>query len=177
MRKPAQLSVLVLLAQLTLSACAPEPRSAAAEKSVSTVEAELRAVWTEYIAAVKAGDAGRIAALYADSVYFMESGAPTLRSREALHSFAREALAGVRILDASIIPEFTEIRGTDAGQYGRFVDLIEVPGQGTIRKYGRYAAIAERDSAGEWRIARLTALTDSAPAVVGVEPTEALRAE
>jgi ketosteroid isomerase-like protein len=160
----ARRSVLVVLSEFTLIGCSPKPRAAAAaELSLPTVEAELQSIWNEYIAAVKAGDAGRVAALYADSIYFMETGAPTLRTRETLATFAAEALEGVRILDSKIVPEFTELRGAGVAQYGTYVDVVELPGQPPSRKYGRYAAIAERDSAGKWRLTRLAALVDSTP--------------
>ena len=162
----ARWSALPPLILLTLSACSSAPRPAAAEESAASAEAELQAVWNEYIAGAKAGDVDRLAALFTDSIYFAESGAPTLRTREAFAGFAREALAAVRILDVTILPEFTELRGSDVAQYGSYVDVIAMPGQGTIRKYGRYAVIAQRDSAGAWRIARLTALTDSTPAAL-----------
>jgi uncharacterized protein (TIGR02246 family) len=152
------------LVLLTLSACSSAPQPPA-EESAASAEAAFEAIWTEYSDAAKAGDVDRLAALFTDSIYFTETGAPTLRTREALVSYGREALAAVRILDMSIRPEFTEVRGSDVAQYGNYVDVIEVPGQGTIRKYGRYAAIAQRDSTGAWRIARLTALADSMPAL------------
>lgn len=160
----ARRSALVVSSILTLVGCSPEPRApAAGQLSLATVEAELQSLWAEYVAAVKAGDAGRIASLYADSIYFMETGAPTLRSREALAAFAAEALGGVRILDSKILPDFTEFHGSGVAQYGSYVDVIELPGQAPISKHGRYAAIAERDSAQMWRLTRLVALVDSTP--------------
>lgn len=160
----ARRSALVVSSILTLVGCSPEQRASAADGlSLPTVEAELQSMWAEYVAAVKAGDAGRIAALYADSIYFMETGAPTLRSREALAAFAAQALGEVRILDSKILPEFTEFHGSSVAQYGSYVDVIELPGQAPIRKHGRYAAIVERDSAQTWRLTRLVALVDSTP--------------
>ena len=160
----ARRSAFVVSSILTLVGCSPEQRAPAADGlSVPAVEAELQSMWAEYVTAVKAGDAARVAALYADSIYFMETGAPTLRSREALAAFAAEALGGARILDSKILPEFTELYGSGVAQYGSYVDVIELPGQAPISKHGRYAAMAQRDSAQRWRLTRLIALVDSTP--------------
>jgi ketosteroid isomerase-like protein len=155
---------LIVSSILVLAGCSAPQRPPAAEGlSLPAVEAALQSLWAEYSAAVKAGDVQRIAALYADSIYFIESGAPTLRTRETLAAFAAEALGGVKILDSRILPDFTELLSSGAAQYGSFVDVIEIPGQPTIEKHGRYAAIAERDNTGAWRLTRLIALTDSTP--------------
>src|SRR5262245_64926639 len=65
-------------------------------------EAALRRVADAYAAAVRAGDAGAVAAVFADDAVEMPPGRPAIRGREAIGAYYRELFANVRFVDFTL---------------------------------------------------------------------------
>lgn len=141
-------------------ACA-SPRQESPPSDLSVVRTELDSLWAHYTAAVVAGDADAIAQLYTDSAYLVESGLPTVRGNAALRSVVKDVLGGVRFLESSVQPEFTETAGDRVLQFGTYRDVLQQSGQPAQVVVGRFGAVLQRDSAASWRVSRLIAVADS----------------
>lgn len=144
---------------LVVACAAPKPE--APRQDLALVRAQLDSVWVTYTSAAVAGDGDAIARLYADSLYVVESGLPTVRGMTQLRSVLKEVLGGVRFQQSTINPEFTELVGDHALQVGDYLDVLQATGQPVQSVFGRFSAVFQQDSAGSWRISRLIAVADS----------------
>ena len=152
-------SVLLGVVVLALACAAPPPETP--RPDIAVVRGQLDSLWTKYSAAAVAGDVEGIARLYTDSPYVVESGLPTIRGSAALRAVVKDVFAGVRIQEAIIRPEMTEIVGDRALQIGEYRDVLQPTGQPVQTVFGRFSAVLQHDSSGTWRVSRLIAVADS----------------
>ena len=151
----------ILLGSVLLVVACAAPKPDAPRQDPTLVRAQLDSLWVKYTSAAVAGDGDAIARLYVDSLYIVESGLSTVRGMTQLRSVLKEVLGGVRFQQSTISPEFTEVVGDHALQFGAYLDVIQPTGQPVQSVFGRFSAVFQQDSAGSWRISRLIAVADS----------------
>jgi uncharacterized protein (TIGR02246 family) len=121
-------------------------------RSVGSVDGELAALRAEYAAAANAGDAARLAALYAADAIAVPREGLMLRGPDAIVRYSREALStaspGATI---TLTPRHFEAYGSIASETGTFFESRM--GEEQPVATGAYVAIYTRGADGAWRIA------------------------
>ncbi len=109
------------------------------------------AIDREFMVAVAAKDAERVAALYADDARIMMPGRPTIRGRSEILNFYKTAFQG---LVESIILDTTdvEVSGDLAYATGSNRITLTPPGEASREECGKYVAVYRRASAADWKV-------------------------
>jgi uncharacterized protein (TIGR02246 family) len=110
----------------------------------------IRAIDHEFMDAVAAKDAARVAALYAEDARILMPGRPAVTGRPEILGFYEAGLAG---LIESIVLDTTDVRVSGDLAYAIGVNRISLcpPGEASRVERGKYVAVYRRTSAG-WEI-------------------------
>ena len=105
----------------------------------------------EFMDAVVAKDAERVAALYAEDARIMMPGRPTISGRSEILNFYRAAFQG---LVESIILDTTDIEVSGDLAYATGSNRITLtpPGEASREERGKYVAVYRRASAADWKV-------------------------
>ena len=120
---------------------------AAGEDAVGTI----LTIDREFMDAVAAKDAERVAALYAEDARIMMPGRPTISGRSEILSFYKAAFQGLVeriILDTTDI----EVSGDLAYATGSNRITLTPPGEASREERGKYVAVYRRGSAADWKV-------------------------
>jgi ketosteroid isomerase-like protein len=155
----------VLLAVSALAACAPGDKAAVAtatKPDTAALSAELASILPPYRAAILAGDARALNALYTDSAVVELTGIPTEVGRAAIMTtdsaqFAKGKPAEWNSTVRSTVP----LAPGSVAQTGSWSDMTVVKGGMKMRRAGRWIAGFLKGTDGNWRINYLMAMTDS----------------
>jgi uncharacterized protein (TIGR02246 family) len=111
----------------------------------------LLAIDREFMDAVAAKDAERVAALYAEDARIMMPGRPTIGGRSEILSFYKAAFQG---LVESIILDTTDIQVSGDLAYATGSNRITLtpPGEASREERGKYVAVYRRASAADWKV-------------------------
>jgi uncharacterized protein (TIGR02246 family) len=113
-------------------------------------EAALRRVADAYAAAIRAGDAGAVAAVFADDAVEMPPGHPAIRGREAIAAYYRELFANVRFVEFALAHDDVRSLGDFAFLAGSSRQTIEAGG-GRHSDTGKYLVVLRRVG-GTWKV-------------------------
>lgn len=155
MRRPLHL-VLTSIVMLTAAACSgggsSEP-AATAEPADRSAEVEaIRGVRAEYAAAVNAGDAARVAALWTTDGIDMPNHAATAVGRNAIQQAHAARMAAMKV-EISLTGEETRVRANRAYDRGTFtVRLTPTAGGPTVADEGKYLVLLTKQPDGTWKI-------------------------
>ena len=107
--------------------------------------------------ALMTSDPQAAAALFTDDAVFGESGMEDLRGRQAIKGFLAEANTRRTITYHRLHREELIVMDSRAIEVARFDETKERPGEAPLKERGRVVSFWQRESDGEWRIARLVA--------------------
>ena len=149
-------SILILIAALLLSGCAPtEEKTAAPKAPDAKADGEaVNKIRDEFLTAFNAGDAAKIGDLYADDAVQMPGdGSPTLKGRAAIIE-RNKGLFEQFNAKIAITPSRTHVSGdlaVDEGTY-TFEAKPKKAGPKPMQEEGRYVIVLHRNDAGEWKV-------------------------
>jgi uncharacterized protein (TIGR02246 family) len=152
-----------LLTVATLAACAPKEEAAVAAVAPDTaaLRAEIEPMGQAYGAAILAGDAAALNALYTDAAVVELTGVPTLIGRAAIMSRDSAALSMGKPSEwTSTVRSTAYLSEGRVAQTGTWADAAVVGGK-TMRRAGRWIAGINKEADGKWRINYLMGMTDS----------------
>ena len=111
----------------------------------------IHAIDREFMDAVAAKDAERVAALYAEDAQILMPGRPTISGQSEILSFYKTAFQG---LIRSILLDTTdiEISGDLAYATGRNRITLTPPGEAPREERGKYVVVYRRASAADWKV-------------------------
>jgi uncharacterized protein (TIGR02246 family) len=145
--------VLVFTNTLLIASCAQQPGGR------NNVRAAIEAQAAKWQASFNSGDGAGIAALYTDDGQIMPPGAATVRGRENVAAYWRDALSAGGV---DVTLEVLELvaQGKHATEVGRF-SMTDADGNRVDQ--GKYLVLWRQEQ-GEWRMARDIWNSDGAPA-------------
>lgn len=148
------------------SACAPKEEPAAstpaAAPDTAALRAEIAPLGDAYRAAILAGDAAALNALYTDNAVVELTGIPTLMGRAAIMTADSTNFAMGKPSEWSSTVRSTVALGNgNVAQTGSWSDAMPVAGGKTARRAGRWIAGIMKGDDGKWRINYLMGMTDS----------------
>jgi len=152
-----------LLTVVALAACAPKEQPAVATVAPDTaaLRAEIAPMGEAYRAAVLAGDAAALNALYTDAAVVELTGVPTLVGRAAIMSRDSATFAmGKPSSWTSAVRTTAQLSEGRVAQTGTWSDATIVGGK-TMRRDGRWIAGINKEADGTWKINYLMGMTDS----------------
>jgi uncharacterized protein (TIGR02246 family) len=158
-----RLSTLLLLPlAVVLSACAPSapPPAAAAADTTADVAAVGR-VRSEYEAAVNAGDAARVAAVYTADGITMPNHRPLVSGRDAILAYQQELMSTMTPALTLTAAE-TQVMGDwayDRGSY-RLTVTPKAAGGTPVTDEGKYLVLLQKQTDGSWKLARGSSNSD-----------------
>lgn len=118
---------------------------------------------TEFIAALRSGDAAAASALYADDARLIAPSAELIRGRAAIEAFWRAGLdTGVSEIELESL-EFGIEEGL-AYEIGRYALTLEPVEGDKVVDRGKYLLVHERQEDGSWRWAAEMFNPDAGPA-------------
>lgn len=156
-----------MLAVSLVSACAPkeEPAAAAtaaAAPDTAALRAEIAPLGDAYRAAVLAGDAATLNALYTDNAVVELTGIPTLMGRAAIMTADSTNFAMGKPSEwTSTVRSTVALSPGNVAQTGSWSDAMPAAGGKTARRDGRWIAGIRKGDDGKWRINYLMGMTDS----------------
>jgi uncharacterized protein (TIGR02246 family) len=155
-----------MLAVSLVSACAPkeEPDAStpAAAPDTAALRAEIAPLGDAYRAAVLAGDAAALNALYTDNAVVELTGIPTLVGRGAIMTADSTNFAMGKPTEWNSTVRSTVALGNgNVAQTGSWSDAMPAAGGKTARRDGRWIAGIMKGDDGKWRINYLMGMTDS----------------
>ena len=143
------------------AAPAPAPPAAAATDSAA-VRAALEPYGVSYKAAVLAGDAAAVGALYTENAVVELSDTPTLVGRAAIMKNDSTTMAAVKFTDWNApVNSTADFGGGRAAQTGTFAAMLADKKGAKMAQAGRWVAGFMKGDDGQWRINYLMAMTDS----------------
>ncbi len=102
-------------------------------------------------AALLAGDAGALAAMYCEDAVLMVPNQPSVEGRSAI----REFFAGFpKVSSCELKSLEVQGRGDLAFAHGAYKMTLVIPGMDPVHDEGKYVEIWRRDADGTWRILR-----------------------
>jgi len=152
-----------LLAIVTLAACAPKEEAAipAVAPDTAALRVEIAPLTEAYGAAILAGDAAALNALYTDAAVVELTGVPTMIGRAAIMSRDSASLAMGKPSEWTYTVRSTSsLSEGRVAQTGTWGDAAVVGGK-TMRRAGRWVAGVNKEADGKWRINYLMGMTDS----------------
>ncbi len=152
-----------LLAVATLAACTPkeQPAVAAVAPDTTALAAEIAPFGEAYRAAILAGDAAALNALYTDAAVVELTGVPTLVGRAAIMSRDSATFAMGKPSEwMSTVRNTAFLSEGRVAQTGTWADATVVRGK-TMRRAGRWIAGLNKEADGSWKINYLMGMTDS----------------
>ena len=111
----------------------------------------VHAIDREFMDAVAAKDAERVAALYAEDAQIMMPGRPNISGRSEILSFYKAAFQG---LVESILLDTTNIEVSGGLAYATGSNRITLtpPGETPREERGKYVVVYRRASAADWKV-------------------------
>lgn len=152
-----------LLTVVALAACATREQPAAATVAPDTaaLRVEIAPMGEAYRAAVLAGDAAALNALYTDGAVVELTGVPTLVGRAAIMSRDSATFAMGKPSEwTSTVRTTAFLSEGHVAQTGTWSDATVVGGK-RIRRAGRWIAGINKEANGQWKINYLMGMTDS----------------
>ena len=155
-----------MLAVSLVSACAPKeeapPSTAAAAPDTAALRAEIAPVGEAYRAAILAGDAAALNALYTDNAVVELTGIPTMVGRAAIMNRDSTNFAMGKPTEwNSTVRSTISLGNGNVAQTGSWSDAMPAAGGKTARRDGRWIAGIMKGEDGKWRINYLMGMTDS----------------
>jgi uncharacterized protein (TIGR02246 family) len=121
--------------------------STAVEAAAPTRQ-QIQAINDRFGAAVRAGDATALAALYADGATVLPAGAPLMKGRAAIKAYWSQGLGGIG--DATLTASDVQSLGPGyARELGTFA--LKTKGSPSKTLTGKYVVIWKRDD-GRWKL-------------------------
>ena len=105
----------------------------------------------QFAAAVKARDAAKIAACYAEDAVWMQPNGPRLQGQKAIEDHARRLFQDSPSSELELRPLASQVSGDLAYIQGEYVTSGKGPSGQMVREKGNYVWIL-RNIAGEWKI-------------------------
>ena len=115
---------------------------------------EVAGVRKAYEAAVTAGDAAKVAALYTADGIEMPPDHALVKGRAAIEAFNKE-LFGMAAAKLAITSMESEAVGSVAYDAGTYTQELAMKAGGTITESGKYVVVMKKDTTGAWHIAYL----------------------
>ena len=106
----------------------------------------------QFVAAVKAKDAAKVAACYAEDAVWMQPNGPRVTGQKAIQDQARRLFQDSEGADLELTPLASQVSGDLAYIQGEFVTSGKGPDGRFVREKGNYVWIL-KNVAGEWKIA------------------------
>lgn len=155
-----------MMAVTLVSACAPKEEPAAsvpaAAPDTAALRAEIAPLGEAYRAAIIAGDAAALNALYTDNATVELTGIPTLIGRAAIMTADSMNFTMGKPTDWNSTVRSTVALGNGGvAQTGSWSDAMPAAGGKTTRRDGRWIAGLAKGEDGKWRINYLMGMTDS----------------
>lgn len=155
--------LLALLLTFSLTACAepdqdlngegqPAEELAPADDAADRQEQEARIeqTRTEWVARAEAGDAARVAALYAEDAVFVGAEAQRMEGRHAIEEGLAEGFQA--LTDMEVTSQATEVGTELISDFGTWSQTVTTEdGEQTIEGY--YLVVMRRQAEGDWQIA------------------------
>ena len=128
-----------------------------AATTMASVEAQtltppLAARTQQFMAAVKANDAAKLAACYAEDAVWMQPNGPRLQGRKAIEDYARRLFQDSPSAELQLTPLASQVSGDWAYIQGEYVTNGQRPNGQMVREKGNYVWVL-RNIGGEWKIA------------------------
>jgi uncharacterized protein (TIGR02246 family) len=165
-------SLLLLPLAVILNACAPPAAPPAPAADTAADEAAIGQVRREYEAAVNAGDAARVAAVYAEDGITMPSHRPLVSGRNAILTYQQE-LMNTAAAALTLTATETRVMGDwayDRGSY-RLALTPKAAGAPPVSDDGKYLVLLQRQSDGAWKLVR--GISNSDLPMPGAAPPQA----
>jgi uncharacterized protein (TIGR02246 family) len=119
--------------------------------SAHDVNAPLLDRTKQFVAAVKAKDAAKVAACYTENAVWMPPNGPRVNGQKAIQDHARRLFQDSPSSDVELTPLASQIAGDLAFVQGEFVTSGKRANGQFVREKGNYVWIL-KNVAGEWRI-------------------------
>jgi len=159
------LPVLGITLAAACNAPAPPPPAAAAPDTAA-VRAAMEPVIANYRAAILAGDAVALNALYTDNAAVVISGVPTRIGRPAILTADSTDFAMTKVSEWNATTNSTaDFGGGRAAQTGTWTDVSADKKGAKGARWGRWVTGLTKGDDGAWKISYLMAMIDSAKAV------------
>lgn len=123
--------------------CAPDP----------VIEATLKEVMDNHVAAHYAQDARAAAAAYSEDVWFIGDDGMELRTRATMVSLYETMYETIRLVDLTHVPEETLVCADAAHTVGHYTETVETSGKRSTTRYN-YMLFWRRQSDDSWKISR-----------------------
>lgn len=150
-------SVLLLPLVLVLNACAQPAPPAASEAAADTAAdtAAIGQVRSEYQAAVNAGDAARIAAVYTADGITMPNHRALVSGRDAIQTYQQE-LMNTATASLTLTAAETRVMGDWAYDRGSYQLTLtpKAAGAAPVTDDGKYLVLLQKQSDGSWKLTR-----------------------
>jgi uncharacterized protein (TIGR02246 family) len=139
-----------------------------------TVSAPLMERTKQFVAAVKAKDAAKVAACYAEDAVWMQPNGPRVNGQKAIQDQARRLFQDSPSTDLDLTPLASQVSGDLAYIQGEFVTSGKGPNGQFVRQKGNYVWIL-KNVGGEWKIAHdiFNSLEPPPPAPPAPKPPKA----
>ncbi len=124
---------------------------ATARVAVGDVVHMIRSLDAEFMEAVAAKDAARLAAVYAKDARLLMPGRTLIRGRPEIFAFWKAALAGPVAAIALNTTEI-EISGDLAFGVGNSTITLTRPGKPPREEKGKYVGVYRREPRGDWKL-------------------------
>jgi uncharacterized protein (TIGR02246 family) len=164
MRKlfPIALVTALVLACAGSEATNDAAAAAAAAPDTAALRVELKAQVDAYGAAVLAGDAAALTAMYTDDATVEITAVPTLIGRAAIMAADSANFAAGKPTEwSATVRTVVPIGGGAVAQTGSWSDAWPAPGGKVARRAGRWVSSSQKGEDGKWRIGYLMAMIDS----------------
>jgi uncharacterized protein (TIGR02246 family) len=144
-----------------MAACSQPPAPAPAPETDTAPIGELR---TSFQTAFNAGDAGAVAALYADDAVLQPDHHAAVAGKAAITQYYQE-MFGQATMNLAITPGETERMGDIGHEHGTFtITVTPKSGGNAMTDQGNYLVIAKRGTDGSWKLHHDIDNTDHPPA-------------
>lgn len=166
----------------SLLSCAPEPPTTEPAETESLPETEtvdMNAYWDQYEGLSKSGDVEGMMSYFAEDVILMESFQPSINGKESVRRMMDSVYSQIEVVDFNIQSEETRMAEDWLLDRGTFSETFR-PSEADsdpISVEGKYMAVLERGSDGEWKISRLIANSNQPPSPDMIEMMSQLKPE
>lgn len=134
------------------------PQEAGVPGDARTTIAAANADW---LSSLKAGDAERIAAPYADDGLFVTATGSTVAGREAIARLMRDRVAQMgKVVSGELVQDGLTRQGAFIYEWGHATLLVARAGAAPAQSKGRYLTVWRQGTAGRWEIVRNLSLPE-----------------
>ncbi len=123
--------------------------------------ATIAAANADWLPALKAGDAAKIAAPYADDGIFVSATGATVKGRDAIARLYVDRIAQMgKILSGELLQDGITRQGSLIYEWGHATLQVAREGGTPAQSGGRYLTVWQQNRAGRWEIVRNLSLPD-----------------